>query len=135
MKILKTMSIILVILVILLVLSPFFQSFWKGFKGQMNLNTSSQSEQTQKPALELLEKHDEIIDYNHYIIGTIKNNTSKKYNYVQVTFILTDDDMNQVGTAMDNINDLEPGATWKFKALIFDDSDVKHYKLGEITGF
>lgn len=129
MKILKTMSIILVILVILLVLSPFFPSFWKGFEEGINPNTSS------KPTLELLEKHDEIIDYGHYIIGSIKNNSSKKYSYVQVSFNLYDKDMNQVGTAWDNINNLEPGATWKFKALIFDDSEVKHYKLGDISGW
>ena len=93
---------------------------------------------TQEPNLELIGgisgAHDEIIDYGHYIIGSIKNNTSYKYSYAQVTFILLDKDNNQVGTAMDNINDLEPGATWKFKALIFDDSEVKYYKLGDISG-
>ena len=107
---------------------------------QQSTTNQSQSSntQSQKPDLELVGGiegvHDEIIDYSHYIIGSIRNNTSRKYNYVQVTFILLDKDKNQVGTAMDNINDLEPGATWKFKALIYDDSEVKYYKLGDITG-
>ena len=73
--------------------------------------------------------------YLLYIVGIIKNNSSHKYNYAQVTFILLDKNNNQVGSAMDNINDLEPGATWKFKALIFDASEVRYYKLGEIVGF
>lgn len=74
---------------------------------------------------------------SYYIEGSIKNNTDKKYSYVQVTFILYDKDGNQLGTAMDNANDIEPNATWKFKAMDMTGyaSQVASYKLSEITGW
>jgi len=100
---------------------------------------SSDSTVKELPDLELIggmkETHDEIIDNRHYIVGSIKNNTSHKYNYVQITFILLDKDKNQIGTAMDNVNYLEPGRTWKFKALVYDDSDFAYFKLGDISGW
>lgn len=72
----------------------------------------------------------------YYIEGTIKNNTDKKYSYAQVTFNLYDSDGSQIGTAIANINDLEPNGTWKFKAIgSGDGSKVASYKLSEITGW
>ena len=70
-----------------------------------------------------------------YIEGTIKNNTDKKYSYVQVTFNLYDESGAQIGTAIDNINNLEPNGTWKFKALGSEGKNVASYKFVEITGW
>jgi hypothetical protein len=70
-----------------------------------------------------------------YIEGEIKNNTDKSYSYVQVTFNLYDDNGAQLGTAVDNINNLEPNATWKYKALGLVTEKVSSYKLVEITGW
>lgn len=73
---------------------------------------------------------------SYYIEGTIKNNTDKTYSYVQVTFNLYDADGALIGTAMDNINNLEPNGVWKFKALNLSSSgNVASYKLAEITGW
>ena len=58
----------------------------------------------------------------HYIVGTIKNNTNKTYNYVQVTFNLYDSQENQIGSAMANINSLKASGTWKYKAIALIDS-------------
>lgn len=69
-----------------------------------------------------------------YIIGTIKNNKGKTLSYAQVTFNLYDDEGNQIGTAIDNINNFEKDGTWKFKAMGLE-TDAKSYKLVEITGF
>lgn len=69
-----------------------------------------------------------------YIIGTIKNNKGRTLSYAQVTFNLYDEEGNQIGTAMDNINNFEKDGTWKFKAIGFE-TDAKSYKLVEITGF
>lgn len=72
-----------------------------------------------------------------YIGGTIKNNTDKQYTYVQVTFNIYDADGAQLGTAIDNINNLEANGIWKYNA-IFTGNDVKNavsYKLVEITGW
>lgn len=74
---------------------------------------------------------------SYYIEGTIKNNTNKQYSYVQVTFNLYDASGNQVGTAMDNVNNLEPNGTWKFKAIDLSGygEKVVSYKLMEVTGW
>lgn len=72
----------------------------------------------------------------YYINGYIKNNTNKEYSYVQVTFNLYDKDGNQLGTAVDNINNLEANGRWKFKAIALSETDsIASYKLAEITGF
>lgn len=73
--------------------------------------------------------------FSTYIEGTIQNNTDKKYSYVQVTFNLYDSDGNQLGTAMDNINNLEPNGTWKYKAIGLTTENIASYKFVEITGW
>ena len=71
-----------------------------------------------------------------YLIGTIKNNSGKECSYLQVTFNLYDAEGNQIGTALDNINNLEKDGTWKFKAMGIDtDGEVASFKLAEISGF
>lgn len=70
-----------------------------------------------------------------YIEGEIKNNTDKTYSYVQVTFNLYDATGAQLGTAIDNINNLEPNATWKYKAVGLVTEKVASYKFVEITGW
>ena len=68
-----------------------------------------------------------------YISGIVKNNTNKKYSYIQITFALFDKDGNKVGTAMANENNIGAGETWKFKAIALEDFST--YKLDEITGW
>ena len=70
-----------------------------------------------------------------YIEGEIKNNTDKTYSYVQVTFNLYDANGAQLGTALDNINNLEANGTWKYKAIGLVSDEVVSYKLVEITGW
>lgn len=75
--------------------------------------------------------------FGMYIGGTIKNNTDKQYTYVQVTFNVYDANGAQLGTAIDNINNLEANGTWKYNA-VFMGSDAKNavsYKLVEIKGW
>ena len=68
------------------------------------------------------------------IVGTLHNTGNKEYGYVQVSFNLYDDAGYQVGSAMDNINNLEADGTWKFKAIVIESRAVS-YKLKEVTGF
>lgn len=70
-----------------------------------------------------------------YIEGTIQNNTDKTYSYVQVTFNIYDKDGNQLGTAIDNINNLEANGVWKYKAMGLTSEKVATYKFVEITGY
>ncbi len=69
-----------------------------------------------------------------YVVGTVKNNTDKEYSYVQVEINLYDDSGAQVGSTLDNTNNLEPGGTWKFKAVIMEDNATK-YRIKDISGF
>lgn len=70
-----------------------------------------------------------------YITGSVKNLKGRDLSYAQITFNLYDADGAQIGTALDNINDLEEDGLWKFKALVFDDSAVASYKLTGIDSF
>lgn len=72
--------------------------------------------------------------YARYVVGTVKNNSSRSYGYVQVEINLYDSGGNQVGSTLDNTNNLEAGGTWKFKALILDDRATS-YKVIKVTGF
>jgi len=85
--------------------------------------------------LQLVESHVETGDYGiKYIVGSIKNNGAKTYGYVHVTINLYDKTGAQVGSTLDNVNNLEPGGTWKFKAMWLEE-DATSYKIKEITGF
>lgn len=100
-------------------------------------NVSVDNEQKQTENIEkftLVESQGSQETYSYYINGTIKNNTDKQYSYVQVTFNLYDSDGAQIGTALANINNLEPDGTWKFKAVGLYEN-IASYKLAEITGW
>jgi len=87
-----------------------------------------------KPKLEVIEHHSESSNYTGYVVGTVRNNTDKKYGYAQVSINLYDDANNQVGSTMANVNNLEPHGQWKFKAPVLHDG-VKKYKIAEVNGF
>lgn len=86
-----------------------------------------------KPQLELLDAKSESEDFARYVVGTIRNNSERSYGYIQVEINLYDDSGAQVGSTLDNANNLEPGGIWKFKALITDDRATK-FKVADITG-
>lgn len=73
-------------------------------------------------------------EMSYSITGSIKNNTDRDASYVQVTFNLYDAQGNQIGTALDNINNLEAGGIWKFDALGLEEG-IASYRLVEISGF
>ena len=74
--------------------------------------------------------------FSYYIVGTVTNNTNKEKGYMQITFNLYDAEDNLIGTAIDNVNNLKPGGTWKFKAMaLVDKNEIARYELAEVTGF
>ncbi len=74
--------------------------------------------------------------FAYYIEGTVKNNTDKKYTYVQVSYNVYDADNNNLGTCLANNNNLDANETWKFKAVCSGDAkSIVSYKLDEITGW
>jgi hypothetical protein len=94
-----------------------------------------QVKEEQKDDLELLEGTETTKDeFTKYIEGKIRNNTKHEYSYVQVTFNLYDDEGALVDSTLANVNNLEPGGIWKFKAIIMNE-DATSFKLSDITGF
>lgn len=96
--------------------------------------TEPQEEVVTKPDLELLEYSTESDEFSRYVVGRVKNNSDKNYSYVQVEISLYDDQGNQIGSTMDNVNNLASGGTWKFKAMILED-EAKKFEIKDITGF
>lgn len=88
-----------------------------------------------EPGLVLLESNWEGTEHgSRYISGTIKNDSNKPCRYAQISFSLYDADNAQVGSAMTNINNLEPNGTWKFRALVFEKRALS-YKFANISSW
>ncbi len=86
----------------------------------------------------LLEDRGYADDYfiSYYIEGTVKNNSSTEYSYVQVEFNTYDADGNVVGSCLDNINNLDANGTWKIKAICSGDAEtIASYKLKGFTAW
>lgn len=107
-----------------------------GDKPETASNNEPKAEQKpeKKPNLELIDHKSTSDSFSSYIEGTIKNNSGRDYSYVQVEINLYDKDGAQIGSTIDNVNNLEAGATWKFKAIVLE-SNVASYKIKDITGF
>jgi hypothetical protein len=96
--------------------------------------TEQRPVEPKKPNLEIIDSKVESDQFMRYIVGTVKNNSKKQYSYVQVEINLYDESGNQIGSTLDNINNLEPGATWRFKAIVIEE-DAAKYKIKDVTGF
>lgn len=88
----------------------------------------------QLPDLEVLDSSAEYSDYAFTITGTVRNNRSRAYSYVQMTFGVVDRSDTKVGTALTNIANLEPGQKWAFKAVCLCPNG-RRFKLESLTGF
>ena len=99
-----------------------------------NMTTENQTVTEKKPDLEVVES--KLVSDALYgkVTGTIKNNTNRKYGYAQVEINLYDDSDTQIGSTLTNINNFEPGASWKFEAPILKQGATK-YKIVKVTGF
>lgn len=69
-----------------------------------------------------------------YVAGTVVNTGKKTYGYVQVEINLYDEQGNQVGSTLANVNNLEPGGRWKFEAIVMEDN-ASRFKVKGVTGF
>ena len=104
-------------------------------------NTSSETTSTDdnsskaKFEYEVTSQYADEYGFSYYIEGTVANNTEKDYSYLQIEFICYDADGNNLGTALDNTNNLLAGQTWKYKAMFMgsDSETVDHCDYHEIT--
>jgi tetratricopeptide (TPR) repeat protein len=65
------------------------------------------------------------------ISGIVRNNSDHSYSYVQVTVPLYDSGGNLVESAMDNVNNLNAGGTWKFNAIVLTEGELT-FRMSEI---
>ena len=97
-------------------------------------NSGTSTEKKEKFSYTITDEYDDT--WSHYIEGTVVNNKDKDYSYVQIEFICYDKDGNNLGTAIDNTNNLLGGQTWKFKAMgLFTDAKVDHCDFHEVSGW
>ena len=54
-----------------------------------------------------------------HVEGYLRNDSGRTLGYVEVSFAVFDASGYQLGRAMTNTLELEPGVTWKFRALIW----------------
>ena len=128
----KVWLIILIILVLIGILSPSDNS--SDNDNSNNNSTNNQVQIKEKFTHTITDEYNDT--FTHYIEGTVKNNRDKDYSYVQIEFICYDKNGNNIGTAIDNTNNLLGGQTWKFKAMgLFVDTTADHCEFYEITGW
>ncbi len=76
-------------------------------------------------------------NFAYYIEGVVTNLSNKEYSYVQIEFICYDSDGNNLGTAMDNTNNVLGKESWKFNAMgLFSGAgNVDHCTFKEISAW
>lgn len=85
-------------------------------------DANASAEEAAPAKYEISDVNVESDQFASYVTGVIKNNTNSDRSYVQVTFPCYDKDGNKLGDAMDNVQDLGAGKTWKFKAMYIGES-------------
>lgn len=85
---------------------------------------------------EVTKKGPDSSKFAYYIEGVVTNKNSKDYSYVQIEFICYDKNGINLGTAIDNTNNLLGNQKWKFKAMTISDvKNIDHCDYHEITGW
>lgn len=129
----KVWPVIIGVILVLGVIGSMGNSGNQQISGDRSSTAPTQAE-SRRPEYEITRCEIETDGLLTYISGSLVNNTSRQTNYLQITFNLYDEDGALIGSAMDNINYLDAGGVWKFKALAFED-DFASYELAEVTGF
>jgi hypothetical protein len=96
-------------------------------------NTAAIPTSQPKPTFEVIDIKGTTDSNGGTITGTVRNNSTKQYGYVQIEINLYDNTGAQVGSTLANVNNLEAGGTWKFEAVTF--TKFTKYKVKDITGF
>lgn len=86
---------------------------------------------------EITKAYKDKYNVSYYIEGTLTNNSDKDYSYVQIEFVCYDKNGNNLGTALDNTNNLLGKQNWKFKAMsLFSDvKSVDHCDYHDVTAW
>lgn len=77
--------------------------------------------------------HNESGDYVWYVAGKVKNTCDRDFSYVQVEVGFYDDSGNLRNSGLANVNNLDSGDTWSFRALATEDGGT--WRIKGLTGF
>lgn len=133
-------KIVLIVLAVLVVIGVAGTALGGNSDSADAPDTAGQTQTQQAEEQEPYTITDEVMDTSNgfavYIDGTLTNNTDDEVSYIQVEYNLYDADGAQVGTALANTNNLQPGGVWKFEALgTASPDEVASYELIDVTGF
>jgi hypothetical protein len=114
--------------------SFYFTRSGKFYPTTSVVTQSSQSSST----FTILESHMERGEYGTVdVVGTAKNTGSSRISYGQINVKFYDTRGDLIGNGLANIDDLDPGETWSFKATYLgtEGTSVASYKIGVGTAF
>ncbi|WP_214084217.1 FxLYD domain-containing protein [Methanoculleus sp.] len=96
------------------------------------ITTTTPTKVTGRDRLQILTHDIEYSGYGGiYVVGTAKNIGDERISWGSIEVKFYDRQGNLVGNGADMIQDLDPGETWKFRAMYFDvDGAVDSYKIG-----
>jgi hypothetical protein len=90
--------------------------------------------QPPKADLELLYHQPLNINFFKYVAGTIRNNTNRTYEHVQVQISVFANKGELMGNTSASTINLKPGECWEFQAPILEQGEFS-YKFTSITGY
>ncbi|OUN85628.1 FxLYD domain-containing protein [[Collinsella] massiliensis] len=133
-------KIVLIVLAVLVVIGVAGTALGGNSDSADAPDAAGQAETQQAEEQEPYTITDEAMDtsnpYAVFIDGTLTNNTEDEVSYIQVEYNLYDADGAQVGTALANTNNLQPGGVWKFEAYgTASPDEVASYELIDVMGF
>lgn len=62
------------------------------------------------------------------IIGTVKNNSEKKFSEIKIEFTIYDEDGGQIAIVSSNVYDFKPGGIWRFEIPVTEDVEKAELK-------
>lgn len=98
---------------------------------------SVSNEKLELSDIKMTTSYNEYLGYTVKITGTAKNVSGRSLSYASVEFSIYDSAGNNLGTALDNINNLGKGDTWRFEATLFSFPKVQPtaWKLADINAW
>lgn len=123
------------IIIVIIVIAILASSSSDNNASEKSTNNANKTKSVEKFTYEILNQYNDTFAY--YIEGSVKNNKDRDYSYVQIEFICYDADGNNLGTAIDNTNNLLGQQTWKYKAMFMGSGseEVDHCDYHEITSW
>lgn len=68
-----------------------------------------------------------------FVVGTVTNQTAKRWSYVQIAINIVDADGSVLGSTLANANNIGPGQKWKFRALATEARKGSTFSVGDVT--